>query len=373
MRSALSFSLALLIACIVALAAGCATPAPPRAQRAPEDVHAQLLRLLPNHVADKEGWARDIQTPFRVLDIPPSTENLCAVLAVTEQESGFNADPPVAGLPTIARQEIDRRAARMGVPQLAVNAALRLTSADGRSYGERLRNVRSERELSELYQELIARVPLGARFLAGANPVRTAGAMQVGIDYAQRHAREHPYPYSGAAAIRDEVFTRRGGMYFGIAHLLDYPNSYQRHLYRYADYNAGHYASRNAAFQAAVAAASGIALALDGDVLLEGGNKVGATEQAVRSLGPQLGLSDARIRDDLQLGDRFEFERTQTYERVFALAERAGGKPLPRAVVPTIALESPKITRKLTTAWFADRVERRYRNCINRAYVAPAG
>ena len=161
-------------------------------------------------------------------------------------------------------------------------------------------------------------------------------------------------------------------MYFGIAHLLDYPSSYERHIYRYADFNAGWYASRNAAFQAAVAAATGIPLALDGDLILHDagpGTRVGATEAAVRSLGSQIGMGDPQIRRALEQGDRFEFERTDLYRRVFALAEKMQGRPLPRALIPQIDLHSPKIQRKLTTEWFATRVEQRYRTCINKAFA----
>ena len=34
--------------------------------------------------------------------------------------------------------------------------------------------------------------------------------------------------------------------------------------------------------------------------------------------------------------------------------------------MPRIRLESPKITRKLTTEWFANRVNTRYRSCLAR-------
>jgi len=353
---------------LLALLAGCATQqraqAPPRS---PAEVRAQLVRLLPNGTADREGWATDIQSAFQLLDIPPSSENLCAALAVTAQESGFNADPEVPGLGRIARAEIDRRAANHRIPALLVSAALQLPSPAGGSYQRRLQSVRTERELSRLYEDFIGKVPLGRRLLSGANPVRTGGPMQVGIAFAEQHAKAHPYPYATDASIRHEVFTRRGGLYFGIAHLLDYPNSYQRHLYRFADFNAGWYASRNAAFQAAVTAASGIPLALDGDLVVHGSDKVGTTEAAVRSLGSQLHMGDAAIRRALEQGDRFEFEDSDLYARVFALAER-NGRPLPRAVLPRIDLESPKITRKLTTEWFATRVEQRYRRCEDAAF-----
>jgi hypothetical protein len=213
-------------------------------------------------------------------------------------------------------------------------------------------------------------VPLGKRLFADWNPVRTGGPMQVSIAFAEAHARSRGYPYPVAVSIRHEVFTRRGGMYFGIAHLLDYPAAYDRHLYRFADFNAGHYASRNAAFQNAVSLASGIPLARDGDLVRRGddaGSKPGSTELAVRSLGRQLGMGNEEIRRALELDNSAGFEDTALYRRVFEIADRLERRPLPRAVVPDITLQGPKISRKLTTAWFARRVEERQRRCLERA------
>jgi hypothetical protein len=160
-------------------------------------------------------------------------------------------------------------------------------------------------------------------------------------------------------------------MYFGIAHLLDYPASYDRPLYRFADFNAGRYASRNAAFQNAVTQATGLPLVLDGDLLrYENGQPArepGPTELAVRVLARRLDMSTADIRQALELGNGAAFERTALYSRVLVLAEKATGKSLPRAVVPQLLLKSPKITRKLTTAWFANRVNERYERCLRRS------
>jgi hypothetical protein len=60
------------------------------------------------------------------------------------------------------------------------------------------------------------------------------------------------------------------------------------------------------------------------------------------------------------------FNDTALFERVFTLAETRAGKPLPRAMIPGITLESPKITRELNTEWFATRVDDRYRRCMAR-------
>lgn len=349
----------------VLLLAGCVT-APPAPTRPSADTRSEIVRRMPAKVAERERWAADIETAFAAQRIEPNSENICAVLAVTEQESGYVTNPAVANLPKIARGEIDRRAAALHVPTFLVDAALALRSPDGRSYADRLRTVRTERDLSDIYEDMIGSVPLGKRLFADYNPVQTGGPMQVSIPFAEANATRYPYPIEGS--IRDEVFTRRGGLYFGIAHLLGYQTPYTRKVHRFADYNAGWYASRNAAFQSAVGIAAGTRLALDGDLLNPGApmDKPGQTERAVRTLAGDLRMDEREIRDALQRGNRLDFDDTPLYSRLYALAEARAGKPLPRAMIPGITLESPKITRELTTAWFATRVDERYRRCLQR-------
>ena len=349
---------------VLALLQGCAGRREQAPEADPAKVRAQLLRLLPAQARDREGWARDIQVAFEAQRIAPSKSNLCAVLAVTEQESTFTADPQVPNLGRIARAEIDRRAASLHVPRLLVDGALKTTSGNGQTYQQRLLAVRSEKQLSALYDEVIARLPLGKTLLGGLNPVHTGGPMQVSVEFAEQHAKDYPYTYDGT--IRQEVFSRRGGMYFGIGHLLGYPAHYERQLHRFADFNAGWYASRNAAFQAALSKVTGVELALDGDLIAPGSIMPGSTEQAARKLGVKLGLRNPQIRSQLGLGDSLAFEDSKLYSGVFALADAAAGKPVPRAVLPGIELKSPKITRKLTTAWFAGRVDERYQRCMKR-------
>lgn len=355
-------SLRLLLSLAVLLVlAGCASPRTTQ-PASPVELRAQIVHLLPPTLVDRQGWAEDMQVAFTHQGIAATRDNLCAALAVTEQESTFQADPVVPGLGRIAREEIDRRAARLHVPQFLVNAALATRSPDGKTYSERLEKVRSERQLSAIFDDLISTVPMGRTLLGDLNPVHTGGPMQVSIAFAERHAKGYPYAYTGT--IRQEVFSRRGGLYFGVAHLLGYPANYDRQLYRFADFNAGWYASRNAAFQQAVSRASGVRLALDGDLIAPGAILPGATERAVRQLGDALGMRNPVIRSQLEKGDSLDFENTRLYQRVFALAEQRAGKPLPRALLPGIVLDSPKITRTLTTAWFANRVEARYRRCM---------
>ncbi len=373
-RRAGSAALAVLL---VLVAAGCATDdrTEPRPMPSPAAGRALISRALPTGVADRAGWSTDIYAAMAAMQIPANAENVCAVVAVTEQESTFRANPTVPNLSAIAWKEIDEQADRLGIPSLVVRTALRLDSSNGKSYAERIDAATTELELSDIFEDMIGRIPMGKRLFADRNPVRTGGPMQVGIAFAEKHVASRPYPYPlGDGGVRREVFTRRGGMYFGIAHLLDYPASYAQPIFRFADFNAGHYASRNAAFQNAVTIASGIPLDLDGDLVDPGNDgRPGSTELATRVLAGRLGMNDAAIRRGLELEKSPRFETSDLWRKVFALADQAGNSPAPRAVLPRIVLRSPKITRKLTTEWFANRVDERYRRCLTRASTAPAG
>ncbi|GAC1365783.1 MAG: hypothetical protein NVSMB36_13550 [Escherichia coli] len=110
--------------------------------------------------------------------------------------------------------------------------------------------------------------------------------------------------------------------------------------------------------------ASGVKLALDGDLIRYDSKEPGKTELATRKLAGKLGMSDSEIRRQLEKGDSFSFEETALYKKVYQLAEAKTGKSLPREMLPGIQLESPKITRNLTTAWFAKRVDERRARCM---------
>lgn len=347
---------------------------PPRAQE--QDERRFVYALLPPGVTrERDEWVADIVAAFVSLRVAPSAENFCASIAIIEQESGFQADPVVPGLSRIVWREIETRRKRYLIPKLALDAALSQPSRDGRTFRQRINALKTELQMSVLYGDIIDEVPGGKLLLSGYNPVHTGGPMQVSVAFAEAQVREKPYAGAANGKVRDAVFSRRGGVYFGIAHLLDYPAPYRNPLYRFADFNAGRYASRNAAFQLALGKLSGQALAPDGDLLrYEDGRPstvVSDTQRAVAKMSRRLRLSAVEIESALRQEKADSFGRTTLYRRVFALADEAAGRPVAREALPQIRLKSPKITSKITTAWFADRVNTRYRSCMSRAATVP--
>ncbi len=130
-------------------------------------------------------------------------------------------------------------------------------------------------------------VPMGQTLFGSLNPVRTGGPMQVSIAFAEQHTKGYPWKMDGT--VRQEVFSRRGGLWFGTYHLLNYPASYSARYTVLLDFNAGWYASQCRVSVNAISKASGVKLALDGDLIRYDSKEPGKTELATRKLAGNWG------------------------------------------------------------------------------------
>src|SRR6476469_2425022 len=87
---------------ITLVLAGCASDESSRAPSTRPSTAAEgralVGRLVPANVPDRAGWATDIYAAIAAMEIAPTPENICSVVAITEQESGFRVDPSIPGL-----------------------------------------------------------------------------------------------------------------------------------------------------------------------------------------------------------------------------------------------------------------------------------
>ncbi|GAC1377728.1 MAG: hypothetical protein NVSMB40_17770 [Aquirhabdus sp.] len=240
----------------------------------------KVARLIPLRAKDRKSWATDMLSIMDDAKIPHTLENICSVVAIVDQESNFQADPAVPGLSREAKkalfERIQDKLGDIGVEKFKEMLKNKPTPED--SFMMKINKIRTERDLDLLYREMfdyfrshynLTILTGAASLLAGhdmkeyLNPIKTLGSMQVHVNYAFSHA----HTLIKKEAIRDEMYTQYGGMYYGINRLLGYDADYDKPIYRFADYNSGMYSSRNAAFQQTVSKLSDIPLTLDGDLL----------------------------------------------------------------------------------------------------------
>ncbi len=259
---------------------------------------------------------------------------------------------------------------------------------DRRTFDERIKRLRTERELDVLFRDMLeaerrehpAMVATAnlldtlfrGRRLEDLNPVTTAGSMQVSVRWAVDYARSRGWP-DDEEALRDALYTRAGGLRFGVPRLWGYPLSDADVLYRFADYNAGQYASRNAAVQRALARLTGLSLEADGDLLAfgpdgrptaEDSQTLGAFRAFRQRFVPT--LPEARLRQDLEKGKELAFEETPSYLALRRVYREQIGSPMPGAALPELELKSPKLRRGYSTAAYAHNVMRHHRACLQR-------
>lgn len=342
-----------------------------------------IAALIPSHVPSRALWARDVGNAIRALDKETNPERVCAVLAVIEQESGYQADPVVRDLPRIVRQGLAKRFERLGpLADSALKTLLDLRPpGSAQTFAQRIDQLRTERDLDRLFRDIngaYRQAMPGTYRIAGAmsvlfgkgslqdlNPVTTAGSMQVKVRYALERSENRG---RAEADVRDELYSRAGGIRYGTARLLDYSASYDDVIYRFADYNAGFFASRNAAVQAMLQDLTGQKLKLDGDLLAyddEGEIKDIETEslKALRLFARDHGLWDWVMVYEVQMEKSRAFERSLTWWKLHRAWAKKMGRDAPYARLPDLAIDSPKLLRSRSTAWFAKSVKARYDRC----------
>lgn len=353
----------------------------------------QIKKAIPPRVNERLSWANDIYDISDQLGIPTTKENVCTIVAVVDQESNFVADPHVPGLGEKAVKEVQDRLEEKFKDKLGdgiggtvagyFQDVLKNQPSPEDNYLSQMRRVQTERELDELYREIFDYMSkhyhvsalTGAAKLVGQdigeklNPITTLGSMQVHIGYAKDHKRQG----RNIAALRTDMYSQYGGLYYGIHRLMMYPAEYDKPIYRFADYNSGRYSSRNAAFQSMLNDLTPAELGLDGDLLLynKDGSPRSAKSQSETALIAVFAENNViatprQIRSDLKKEKDQDFEDTLTYKAVKKLYQEKTGKEPFYAMMPEVVISGPKLSRDYNTNWFATRVDGRYQTCMRR-------
>lgn len=329
----------------------------------------EVTALIPARVRDRDDWSRDILRTFSNQNLPVTADNICAVIAVIQVESGFDPKPKTRNLRKSIERGIEEKYGMAALLAAKVALDAKRDSVRKVTYWQRIEKSEREYEADRAVRDFLADFGINSLF-DGYDFFKTVGSMQVSVSYAREQAM---LKGMGERQMREFLYSRLGGIYFGTLRLLGYPAAYSGQIFRFADYNVGMYASRNVAVQQQVARLTGHRLSLDGDLLRYGKSgaavkEIGESEraivEAVRRFAPNL---DSRaIRNDLLLEKTIAFENTGTYQAIKrAYQEKYGGAPYAR--LPGVEIKSPKITSKFTTAQFATRVNSRYVSCLKQA------
>lgn len=360
-------------------------------------VRMERVLFRDKHGQDAAPWLEALNMAFHRLGIPCSNEGfLLLALTTIQLESGVRADPPLVNADLEALFDYKLQEIRQGNLLAekvldrarfddALRSRLRQDTRRGhvKTEGDLGRYV--EGELREWVAEYMLReffIPLAVgRFAvqqALSNPVNTIGPMQVNVAKAYRNALGRQEALDGPSAMQKLLLDPGTALYRGVlegvhqlwigyAYYGTRMNPEDAVLYTAADYNAGEFSSRNAAFQERVSLLSGHELLLDGDLLLYDGPsprlKASNTEAALLTLGA--GLQPDKLRTDLLLEKQNGFDKTKTAGEVCRLYRERRNKSCLMARLPSGAVNEAarlKTGQASTPARYARAYLRRWRS-----------
>jgi len=352
-----------------------------------------IARAAPN-VSNSEKWSTELRNALEANHLESSHENICAMIAIINQVSSFESSPRIASLSDKAlREHMAKLVATLSLRHHTVasfEAWLKHKPSIKNNYWRRLRTAKTQQVLDITYRKIIADQVFLPDTKANVlqdnaqlrdiiednNSIKTIGAMQVRVSFVvsiEEQRLKRALTLAEIWAIRDQLYTGKGGMYYGALLLLAYDGGYDKKLYRFADFNAGRYASRNAGFQATVAALLDKPVTTDGDLLIYDKqgiptNTVSNSEKAINAVIQKyhLSLTTAQIHADLLQEKQSNFQRTPTYLAITQQYQQLTHKPVLFALVPNIVLAGEKTIPRLSTDKFTKMVNNRYQQCLKK-------
>lgn len=346
------------------------------------DLHRKnAQKSIKNFIAGFEGvkeqgsqeWTDAIIGEIEAQGLPLTPEIVTLMLTIIERESGFHTTPLVEDMDRMY-WDLKTKKSQEHPTIFAMLSSAGLIDAAEKIYLPKLRRVKTEKELEDLVAE-VKKGPLMERLksipfkgkqyysqiLQEMNEiVQTVGSMQVNTRKAYQMALNEGRTDVTEATVREELYTLRGGLHYGISMAAEairiysktagFPSLSESEIqFVLADYNSGLYSCRNAAIQEKLSRLMGIDLVRDGDLLAyhSRGENVGKvleeasnTEKAFISFAKKysLNITDAQIREQLLLEKSTAFESTALYkelERIYAEQGKSldRGKPVSYAMV----------------------------------------
>ncbi len=351
----------------------------------PRKIGVLVHRVSPK-TPDAKGWGADIADALARRKYKASRRNVCAIMGIVALESGFEADPVRVSFGPRAIKALQGKLHHLpGFARKRVDRWLHEHPDPAHSYYDRIGAATTERQLDMTYREMVdallkgrlarlKKIGLIGEWIARLNAIDSVGAMQVAVALVVAEEEKKKGRRLRLAEIwklRDGLYERRGSLYYGIPNLLGHDPGTSDVRFRFADYNAGRYASRNAAFQMIVAQLSEHKLTLDGDLLRyrKSGrptSRRGNTEKTLLKLAKKyrLGLGRRQIRKDLVKEKQAGLTKTRTWQAVHALYQKQTGKTAPVVIMPRIAVKSDKKVNFSTTKDYAQTANKTYMRCM---------
>jgi len=326
--------------------------------------------VKPNQNSDVREWTNSIYKYMESSGIEITPSSVSVVLSILEQESAFNANPNV-DLGEVCFNLPKKCAAGIcytGIKQCEYIFGKSSGSLTGKEFAQDLLNAKD------------GNIKGGNWFVRQAWKVFGPGVLtsvEVSMGPAQLKSfrvREILAEARGvnledvelSDAVFNEIFTRDGGLKYGIEYLSGifetYDNDFDENInFMFADYNAGIYSSRNAELQYELyRLANGVEPSsnfVDGDFLIwdaphESNSKKSETQKLVKKYFEREGYDTSGIRDDLEQEKTVEFEGTD----VFIKIKDDYGEDAKDGRIPSASIFSIKSGLTLSASSYVDRI-----------------